>query len=82
MENGVLSWGFQVTGLQGPFPPPPVFVFVCLCQNKANPREQRWNPARTRRSVNPASPAERGGGGGQGGGMLEALTQLIALSDN
>lgn len=50
-------------------------VCVRLCQNIANPQSrERWNPVWTRQSVNPISPAERGGGKE---GQQEALTQLI-----
>ena len=52
-------------------------VCMCLCQNIANPQSrERWNPEQARRSVNPLSPAERGGGE-EGQQHAEALTQLI-----
>lgn len=80
MENVVLSWGFQVTGLECLFPcvcvgpachqqsavKEPAFVlhvcYVSLPKHSCpTERRERWNPVWTRRSVNPLSPAERGG---------------------
>lgn len=85
MKNVVLSWGYQVNGLECPFPSicvRPAFVCVCVCQNRANTQStERWNPVWTRRSVNPLSLGKRGGGD-KGQQHAEALTLLITHADN
>lgn len=82
MENVVLSWGFQVTGLECPFPCICVgatFVCVCLCQNIANPQSRGgilYGPD----GQLILSLLQRGGG--EEGQHAEALTQLITHTDN
>lgn len=84
MENVVLSRGFQVTSLECPFTcvcVGPTFVWASLPKHSNPQSRERWNPVWTRRSVNPLSPAERGGGE-EGQQHAETLTQLITHSDN